>query len=329
MRYYVTGATGFIGGVIARKLIARGDTVVVPARSPEKAVALAALGAVIHKGDVTDKESLRQGMTGVDGVFHVAGWYKVGVKDTTMAQAINVDGTRNVLELMRELPIARGVYTSTLAVNSDTGGREVDETYHFRGAHLSEYDRTKAAAHAVAEALIDGGLPVVIVMPGMVYGADDQGPAATTFRQYLTRRLPILPQKAAYSWGHVDDIADAHILAMDKGRLGEKYIICGPSHTLIEAMEMAQRITGIPAPSLRLPPLLMRLSAALMTPLAAIADLPETFHPEMLRVSAGVTYLGNNAKARRELGYSPRPLEQGLREYLAHEMRQMGMTPPV
>jgi nucleoside-diphosphate-sugar epimerase len=133
MKYFVTGATGFVGGAVTRQLVANGNQVVAVARSPEKAGDLSDLGVEVHPGDVTEKESLRAPMQGVDGVFHIAGWYKIGVKDKRPAQEINVDGTRNVLELMKELNIARGVYTSTLAINSDTRGRVVDETYEYRG----------------------------------------------------------------------------------------------------------------------------------------------------------------------------------------------------
>ena len=128
MKYFVTGATGFVGGHVARQLIAAGHDVVAVVRTPAKAGDLTDLGIVLHQGDVTDKESMRAPMQGVDGVFHIAGWYKVGVKDKTPGEKINIEGTRNVLELMKELGIARGVYTSTLAVNSDTHGKLVDES---------------------------------------------------------------------------------------------------------------------------------------------------------------------------------------------------------
>ena len=165
MKYFLTGATGFIGSHVAQQLAQACHQVVAVVRSPEKAHDLAALGAAIHKGDVTDKESMRAPMSGVDGIFHIAGWYKIGGRDKRAGEQINVQGTRNVLELMRELNIARGVYTSTLAINSDTHGKLVDETYRYDGPHLSEYDRTKWAAHRVAEQFIAGGLPLVVVMP--------------------------------------------------------------------------------------------------------------------------------------------------------------------
>src|SRR5690348_12685450 len=103
MKYFLTGATGFVGGRVARQLVEAGHQVVAVVRNPAKAQDLVELGIAVHQGDVTDKESMRIPMQGVDGVFHIAGWYKIGVRDTSEATSINVYGTRNVLELMRSL----------------------------------------------------------------------------------------------------------------------------------------------------------------------------------------------------------------------------------
>jgi nucleoside-diphosphate-sugar epimerase len=327
MKYFVTGATGFIGGRVARQLIEGGHEVVALARSPEKANGLAAQGVKLHPGDVTNKASMRAGMDGADGVYHIAGWYKIGVKDRSAAAAINVDGTRNVLELMKEFGIKKGVYTSTLAVNSDTGGKLVDETYQYNGPHISEYDRTKAEAHQIAEEMIAGGLPLVIAMPGGVYGPGDTSPIHATFVQYLTGKLPLVPQKSAFCWCHVEDTARGHLLAMEKGKIGESYIIAGPGHTVIEVMRMAEKITNIPGPRLHAPPGVMKAMSATMGVIEKVVPVPENYSAEYLRVNAGVTYIGSNAKARRELGFNPRPLEEGLKETLAWEMAQLEIMP--
>jgi nucleoside-diphosphate-sugar epimerase len=326
MRYFLTGATGFIGGRLARQLVAAGHEVVALVRTPSKAQDLAALGITLSPGDITDKESMRAGMAGADGLFHVAGWYKIGVRDGSPGDRINVAGTRNVLELMQELGIPKGVYTSTLAVNSDTKGQLVDEHYHFHGPHLSEYDRTKAAAHDLAEQMMAAGLPLVIVMPGVVYGPDDPSNTGATLTQYLQRKLPMIPQQSAYCWAHVDDIAQAHRLAMEKGKAGESYIIGGPPHTLVEALQIAQELTGIPAPR-SAPPWLFTAMSRLMGIVERVVPVPDVYTAEGLRILAGATYIGNNAKARRDLGYQPRPLREGLAETLLYEMEKIGLAP--
>ncbi|MGH7530852.1 MAG: arsenic resistance N-acetyltransferase ArsN2, partial [Gemmatimonadales bacterium] len=286
------------------------------------AAALTHLGASIHQGDVTDRASLRAPMTGVDGVFHLAAWYKLGARarERQYAERINVEGTRNVLETMAELGIPRGVYTSTLAVFSDTHGWVGDEGYKHdgRGPWLSEYDRTKWKAHyEVALPLIARGLPLVIVQPGVVYGPDDPSPIGETLRRYGERRLPVVPRGTAYCWGHVDDTAGGHVLAMERGRPGESYIIAGPPHTLEEALEIAAETTGIAPPRLRSAPWALRAAAALAGVVERIVPLPATYSAETLRVAAGVTYLGSSEKAQRELGFTARPLAEGFRDLFA------------
>jgi nucleoside-diphosphate-sugar epimerase len=325
VRYFVTGATGFIGGRVVRQLLAAGHQVSGLVRDPGRARDLAELGVVVHAGDITARESLRIPMRGADGVFHLAAWYKIGARDRSQAWSINVEGTRNVLEAMRELGIPRGVYTSTLAVFGDTHGRLVDETYRHDGPWLSEYDRTKWVAHyEVAEPMMRAGLPLVIVQPGMVYGPRDTSLLGGALRRYLRGRLPALVRGAAYCWAHVEDTARGHLLAMEKGRVGQSYVIAGPAHTLIEAFQLAERITGVPAPRLRLAPWAARAAAMAAGVIERLVPLPETYTAEGLRETAGATYIASNAKARRELGFDPRPLEVGLRETLEQEMRALG-----
>jgi nucleoside-diphosphate-sugar epimerase len=325
MKYFVTGATGFVGGRVARQLVEAGHKVVAIVRSPEKAQDLAALGVELCKGDVTDKESMRAPMTGVDGVFHIAGWYKIGVRDKSDAYKINVNGTRNVLSLMQELKIPKGVYTSSLAVNSDTHGRLVDESYRFNGQHLSVYDQSKAEAHRVAEEFIARGLPLVIVQPGLIYGPGDTSSVRTNLIQFLKRQLPMMPKNTAFCWAHVDDIARGHIQAMEKGVPGQSYFLCGPVHTFTEAMQMASEISGIPQPGMQVGPGMMRAMAELMGVVEKVVPLPESYTGEGLRIVAGVTYIADNSKAKRELAFDPRPLKMGLHETLEHEMKLLGM----
>jgi nucleoside-diphosphate-sugar epimerase len=320
MRYFVTGATGFIGGYVAEQLAAGGHEIVALVRDPRRAVHLKKLGATLSPGDITDKSSMRAPMSGVDGVFHIAAWYKVGARDTSEAERINVGGTRNVLELMKELGIRKGVYTSTLAVFSDTGGRLVDESYRYDGPHLSEYDRTKWLAHyEVALPMIRQGLPLVIVQPGVVYGPGDTGPIADTFKQWLRGRLPMLPSATAFCWAYVEDVARGHLLAMEKGAPGESYILAGPAHSLVEAFEIAEEIKGVKAPRIHAAPAMLKTMAKVMGVVGTVVPLPASYTAESLRVAAGVTYLGSNAKARRDLGYEVRPLEAGLRQTLTSE----------
>lgn len=322
MKYFVTGATGFVGGSLVKQLRAARHEVTAVVRNPEKAGDLKTMGVTVVKGDVTDKESMREAMRGCDGVFHVAGWYKVGQRDKTPGYRINVEGTRHVLELVKELQIPKAVYTSTLAVHSDTHGKLKNEDYQFKGKHISAYDATKAEAHHIAEQMIKEGLPLVIVMPGLIYGPDGTSLSDDALRLYLQKKLPMIPSVSAYSWAHVDDVAHAHILAMEKAAPGSTYIICGPSYTLSAALDTAQQITGIKKPML-VPPVLLKITAFFSSLIERIVPLPEMYNSEALRVQAGVTYLGDNTKAKKDLGYNPRSLETGLKQTLEYEQQKL------
>ena len=165
MRYAITGATGFVGGRVAGILRDTGHEVAALVRTPGRAGALRDRGIELVSGDLADDAALARLLDGADGLFHIAGWYKIGTKDAAEGRRINVDGTQNVLAAAQQAGTPKVVYTSTLAVNSDTHGAVRDEAYRFTGRHLSAYDATKAEAHRIAETFIAAGLPLVIVMP--------------------------------------------------------------------------------------------------------------------------------------------------------------------
>jgi nucleoside-diphosphate-sugar epimerase len=251
-------------------------------------------------------------MAGADGVFHLAGHFRVGSRHRRYVEAVNVEGTRNVLEVMRDQRVGRGVFTSSLAVNSDTGGRMVDESYRFTGRHLSAHDRIRWRAHyEVAVPMILEGLPLVIVMPGAVYGPGAGGDIGSLVTAYVRGHVPAVPTRSAFSWGHVMDVAQGHILAMGRGRPGRTYMICGPPHPLRHVLRTAGRLVGKRRGPFPLPWWLLRPAAAAARAGGILAP-PLRRAGDRLRVLAGRTYLGNDARARRELGFTPRPLEEGL-----------------
>jgi nucleoside-diphosphate-sugar epimerase len=226
---------------------------------------------------------------------------------------------------MRTLEIPRGVYTSTVAVFSDTKGEVPDETYRYEGNHLSEYDRTKWIAHyRVAVPKIEAGLPLTIVMPGVVYGTGDTSGMHIALVDLLRSRLPVTPARTAFCWAHVEDTARGHIQAMEAGKPGETYLITGPRHTFEAAFDLAASIAKVRAPIFHPGPRLMRAMAAMMSGVQGFVQLPPAFTPEALRVLAGTTYFGSNEKAVREIGFTARPLEEGLAQTIEHELRVLG-----
>jgi dihydroflavonol-4-reductase len=256
-------------------------------------------------------------MAGSDVVFHIAAWYKIGDPNPAQAEIINVGGTRKVLRLAYELDIPKIIYTSTIAVFGDTKGQLVDESYYQGGPFLSEYDRTKWLAHyKVALPLMEKGAPITIVMPGGVYGPGDTSSVAAMMRLFY-RGMPFLPgPETTLTYAHVEDIAEGHILAAEKGEIGESYILAGPAIPLGEMFEFWGYLTGKRAPHLYLPASLVRPTAPLMGAMASVISLPAVFSQEATEV-LGATYMARADKARSELGWQTRPLQTGMLETFA------------
>jgi dihydroflavonol-4-reductase len=329
VRIFLTGATGFIGQRLALALRQADHEVVALVRRPQAAQQLTDIGVQLAPGDLTDRDSIRAGMQGATAVIHTAAWYKVGVRDSSPAYPTNVEGTRFVLEAMRDLAIPRGLYTSTIGVNSDTHGVEVNESYRHNGPWLSHYERTKWQAHyEVALPMIEQGLPLSILMPSLVYGPGDQGPTHDFMVDFLRRRLPMAPQRTAFSWAHVDDIVEGHVQALEKARPGESYLLTGPSHTMQEAIDLLTELTGIKGPAWKPRPSTVRAMAALLQVVGKVVTLPPMMTAEVVRGIAGNTYIGDSAKARRDFGFAPRSLREGLRQTVRWEMQRLGMPLP-
>lgn len=309
MRYALTGATGFVGGHLLKQLRGLGHEVVAVVRNPS-----ANLDAELVRGDVTDRDSLLPAFRDVDGVFHVAGWYKVGDRHPEQGWAVNVQGTRNVMEASVEAGVPRVVYTSTLAVNSDTGGEVRDESYVFSGTHLSVYDHTKAEAHKIAETYADR-LDVVTVMPGGIYGPGDTSAIGELIRDTVLGKRALAPAGLRMCEAHVDDIAEGHILAMDRGRASQSYMLAGEQTTVVDLLRLVARLSGGPQPIV-LPDPVVGVSARTMGVLERFLPVPPTYRSETLR-AARASYLGDPAKAVSELGWRSRDLATGLAETVA------------
>lgn len=322
MRYFVTGATGFLGGHVVAALLAAGREVTALVPSRDVAAEAEASGVRPRLGSITDLDSLRRGMRGVDGVFHVAG-HRLGIADGATAQAINFDGTRNVIGAARLERVPRVVCTSTLAVFSDTGGALIDETYRYRGRHLTDYDRMKATVfNEVLLPEIEAGSPVNVVFPGAIYGPGDASRMASVIERHLRGRVWLVAAQSAYCWAHVEDSAQGHLLAMERGAPGESYIIGGPPMAVRDVLARIGDAAGRHRLPVSMPPWLTAPAAAV---LGAASRVVPPLRPiaERARLARGVTYLGSDARARRELGWSTRPIDDGLAETVEWLLRDM------
>ena len=321
VRAFVTGTTGFIGGRVAAQLRERGDEVVALVRSSTKTGPLRLIGCEFVEGDLFSADALRAGMEGCDAVLHIAGVYKVGVPASEVPAMMhaNVDGTAAALDAAIAAGVPRTLYVSTVNVFGNTHGRAVDESFRrdLSEGFLSAYDESKYRAHEVTEDRIANGAPVIIAQPCGVYGPGDTSELGHLIEQVSRGRMPLIPfADMGIGLSHVDDIATGILLALDKGTIGESYVLSGELVRMRELVEMVARAAGRRPPRLAMPTAAMRLSAPLMPLVGPMLGFPPNMR-ETIAASDGVTYWATDAKARRELGYTTRPLEQGLRETLA------------
>jgi nucleoside-diphosphate-sugar epimerase len=315
MRAFVTGGTGFIGSRVVQRLRDRGDEVVVLARRPEKA---SGLDAEVVEGDLSNADAIRRGMEGCQAAFHIAADYRVGMdpsKRDSMRDS-NVGGTERVLDAAAEAGVDKIVYVSTVNVFGNTRGQTVDESYRRDEADgfVSTYDETKYRAHLIAEQRAAEGAPVVIVQPGGVYGAGDHALVGQMIEQASTGKMPAKAfPELGLNMVHVDDVAEGILLAYDKGKPGESYVLGGEITTQGELIDKAAAIGGKKPPRMTVPPFVLKAMIPVGRFVGPPMGLPPNFR-EMISAAHEVTYWAKDDKARRELGYSPRDLDTGLRQ---------------
>lgn len=305
MKIFITGAGGFVTGNVARRLIARGDTVRALVRGSVRPGSLE--GADLVRGDLASADALRLGMAGADAVIHGAAMYEIGLRKPQKEQMheANVRGTAHVLSAAKTAGVPRVVYISTIAVFGNTRGRVVDETYRRTDrSFTSYYEETKVLAHEIADSFIADGLPAVIVQPGQVYGRGDHSGFGRLLSASAAGRLPVLPfADLGLNLTHVDDIADGIVLALDRGAPGRSYVMGGELVRAADAFATLGTVVGRAAPRWRVPYAVLE-AAALVRPQLR----------EVISSAKGVTFWATDERAKRELGYTSRTLEQGLRD---------------
>jgi len=313
MRAFVTGATGFIGGALARALLDQGDAVTALVRDPAKAGDLIARGATITPGDVTSRAGLAAAMRDHDVVFHLAAWYDLGVGDRARMEAINVAGTEIVLGEAAAVGVPRIVHCSTVAVlGNSPDGRVLDETAEHHGGFGSWYEETKHLAQQRADALVAEGAPIVTVMPGATYGPDDHSLLGMLLGLYARKLLVVCPYlDAGLSFVHVDDVARGIVAAGERGRKGERYILAGDNESLRGLFRRLAPVTGLKPPRAQVPAALVRASLPAGPVIAKVLGRQPGFLREGLASMTG-TWMFASDKAGRELGYSFRPVEDGI-----------------
>lgn len=320
---FLTGATGFIGSRLARRLADRGDRLRCLVRPGSDTSDLERLGAELVVGELADPASFARGLEGAALAYHLAAIYDVGVVDQAALERTNVGGTHSFLYAIERARTRRAVYVSTTAALAPVTEEEEEgdeETEYPPGSRFpATYHRTKEKAHRLArDAQVRKGLPLVIVCPAFVYGPGDRGPGGRFIADLLKGRIPgLLARPGWFSYVHVDDVVEGLLRAGEQGRPGQSYVLSGEHRSINDFAAEVCALAGKRPPRLRFPVPLARLTAILLDALGRLTGLRFPISRENVNVSAGLRWLHSHAKARRELGWTPRPLAEGLPETVA------------
>jgi len=319
MRVLLTGGTGFLGKNVARHLVKAGHDLRLLARPASDLEGLPK--AEIVRGDVTDLESFRRAALGCDAVCHMAAVVKMWLADRTPFDAVNIGGIGNALSVARETGV-RLVYTSSFIAIGPTGAAPVDETrVHPGDRYRNDYERTKARADVLAREAAAAGQDVVMLYPGVVYGPGamtDGNLVVKMVADHMAGKFPgiIGPGDRLWSYAFVEDVAAGHVAALERGRKGERYFLCGENVDMNGFFDSLARVASVPPPRLHIP-----YAAATLLGLSLLGWAELTGHPPLLTHQVvGVFrehWAYTSAKAERELGYRPTPLDEGLRQTVA------------
>ena len=313
--WLVTGATGHIGNVLVRKLIERGEKVRALLLPNECRESIQGLNIEAVEGDVLNEASLYTSMRDVKGVFHLAGVISIMPGSDEVVRKVNIEGTKNILRIAKEMQVSKFIYTSSIHAIQRVEEGIIDETLPYDPDNpYGEYDRAKAEATLQVQQAAHAGLEAVIACPTGVIGPYDfRGSLMGAVIHEAAASRPTLYVDGAYDFVDVRDVADGLIVAAEKGKRGESYILSGHKISVRYLLETVREITGKRFFTLKIPFDLAKF-ASLFTPMYySLAKVNPRFTPyslEVLRSNSNISH----EKATRELGYRPRPLYESIRD---------------
>ncbi|MDH3597261.1 MAG: NAD-dependent epimerase/dehydratase family protein [Rhodospirillales bacterium] len=321
MTTLVTGATGFVGAAVVRRLLARGTAVRVLARDASDRRNIAGLEVETVAGDLRDRASLEKAARGCVALYHVAADYRLWVREPETIYRVNVEGSRDLLRAAAEAGVTRMVYTSSVAtLGLKRDGTPADETTPVAlGDMIGHYKRSKYLAEEEVRRLIaDEGLPVVIVNPSTPIGPRDVKPTPTgrVIVEAAAGRMPAFVD-TGLNVVHVEDVAEGHLLAFDRGRVGERYVLGGRDMTLAEILAVIAPLVGRRPPRVRIPHDLILPLAHAAEAWARLRRKGEPFVTvDGIRMAKKRMFF-SSARAESELGYAARPAEHALEDAVA------------
>jgi dihydroflavonol-4-reductase len=310
----LTGASGFVGSAVARRLRAAGFPVRALVRTTSPVAHLSDLGLDFVTGDLRDAASVRQAMVGIRYLFHVAADYRLWARNPDELTQTNVAGTRLLMQEAMRAGVERVVYTSSVAtLAARTDGVSADETMPLtEDKAIGVYKRSKVAAERAVEALIAEGLPAVIVNPSTPIGPRDVKPTPTgrIIVEAASGRMPAFVD-TGLNMVHVDDVAEGHFAAFERGRIGERYVLGGQNATLADILATVAGAVGRRPPRIRIPRQALMPFAHVTEAVARVTGREPMLTRDGLRMSKNKMFF-SSAKAEAELGYRARPYREGI-----------------
>ncbi|MGD1841856.1 MAG: SDR family oxidoreductase [Thermonemataceae bacterium] len=319
MKIFITGATGYLGEQLTKKLLTQGHTICALIRSPKKAAQLAQPPNVeLYEGDLLQPDKIRKAMQGCEQAYHLAAYAKVRSKDPHTFYKINVEGTRNVLEAAKAQEVKKIVVTSTAGVLGPAVNGVVHEESPLAIPLSTDYEKTKLPSEKEIQKYVAAGLNAVIVNPTRVYGPGQLSESNATTKlihQYTTGKWRFLPGdgQSVGNYVYIEDVVAGHCLAMEKGKAGERYILGGENASFQKFFQTIREVTSVSYQLYQLPIWLMMAFAKIQRWRANTFGKPPLITPPFVR-----RYLYNwvlsTEKAERTLGYQPTALKTGIRK---------------
>lgn len=316
MKAFVTGANGFTGSHLVKVLLEGGHSVTGLVRPSSDRSRLANCDVKLVYGDIGDRAILKTGMADADTVFHTAAYVELGLVDEARMERTNVEGTKAVMEVARDVGVAKAIYCSTIGVFGDTQGQVVDESFaRTQKDFSSAYDRTKYQAQEIVDSFAAAGLPVVSLLPSGILGPEDPhfGPVIELF---LQGRLKFwVGGDRITGIVRVDDLVKAMLLAVEKGKPGEHYIISAGELTTREMFGIFSYYTNVPVP-IEVPEFLVRIGGNILDVIGRLFSWNPPISRERVHYLYDRCVRVDASKARQELGWQPRSVEETLRSLI-------------
>lgn len=318
MKTFITGATGFIGGHLVRRMADTDHEVICLVRDPSRASHLEEMGARLTQGDVTDKASLVDGMRGCDWVINLANLYDFWLPNKKLYSRINVDGTRNTLESALDTGVSKVLHVSTCGVWDQAIESPITEDTALGRTNMTEYTKSKRAGDELAwELYTSKGLPIVMIFPGIVMGPGDTKSSGRMMRDIVNRQMPAtLYDDNVFAFVDVRDVAEAIVRALElEGNLGQKYIVAKENLSLNEIYRTTSETAGVPMPRLRMPGFVAKPTAALLTVVSDITGKPPPWGLSIDQVrQLSRSIRADGSKAERDLGITYMPIHISIQE---------------